>query len=124
MVRLSNLVSIITFGCNIPLFTLALPKAQPILLPSDELDARYNAARSSIKWLNYYDPDDVLGWPLAKLYDARDDGKPGPVFVDKDIDVGGIREWHNPLAHGAYWKDRNFVGPVANHLVELLEKLP
>src|SRR5581483_139492 len=67
--RLVNLVGIVTFGCNIPRFTLALPKVQPIMLPSRELSSALDAVQPAIERHNYYDPDDVLGSPVAKIYE-------------------------------------------------------
>ena len=48
--RMETLAGIITFGCKIPLFTFALKDIVPITLPG------------GVKWLNYFDPDDVLGY--------------------------------------------------------------
>ncbi|HEX4684493.1 MAG TPA: hypothetical protein VH277_17370 [Gemmatimonadaceae bacterium] len=122
--RLVNLVGIVTFGCNIPLFTLALPRVQPVLLPSLELSREYDALRPAIEWHNYYDPDDVLGWPLARIYGPRDDGLPGPTIVDHDVNVGGWKTSWNPMCHGDYWTDRNFTGPVADHIERIVKLLP
>jgi hypothetical protein len=122
--RLVNLVGIVTFGCNIPLFTLALPRVQPVLLPSPELSPSYDVLRPAIEWHNYYDPDDVLGWPLARIYGPRDDGRPGPTIVDHDINVGSWKTSWNPMCHGDYWTDRNFTGPVADHIERIMKLLP
>jgi hypothetical protein len=124
MERLVNLVGIVTFGCNIPLFTLALPKVQPILLPSAELSPALDPLRPIIEWHNYYDPDDVLGWPLAQIYGPRDDGRPGPRILDFDINVGDWKSSWNPMCHAEYWTDRDFTGPVADHLERIVKQLP
>ncbi len=123
MERLANLVGIVTFGSNIPLFTLALPAVQPILLPSDELAPALDSVRPAIEWDNYLDKDDVLGWPLAQVYGPRLDGKPSPKIVDHVINVGGLTTSWNPLCHGAYWTDRNFTGPVTDQLERVLQAL-
>jgi hypothetical protein len=122
--RLVNLVGIVTFGCNIPLFTLALPRVQPIMLPSRELSAELDAVRPAIEWHNYYDPDDVLGWPLERIYDPRADGQPGPRIVDHSINVGDWKSSWNPMCHAEYWTDRNFTGPVADHIERVVKLLP
>lgn len=56
--RLETLAGLITFGCNIPLFTLAWRKSDihPIRFPGQALDP---AARQRARWLNFFDPDDV-----------------------------------------------------------------
>lgn len=127
--RMETLVSFITFGCNIPLFVMATDPYRPIHVPSPSklIPTKWN---KSNKWLNFYDPDDVLGWPLRPLAAEEDDG----VFImdpkdrrrflqmvkDLPIDVGlwGIQNW-NPLSHLAYWEDRDFIKPVAKHMKEL-----
>jgi hypothetical protein len=122
--RLVNLVGMITFGCNIPLFTLALPRIVPILLPSPELSSTLDRVRHLVEWHNFYDADDVLGWPLAKLYDARPDGQPGPRIIDHDISVGGVKTGWNPMCHSDYWADKNFTAPVADYLHRIILALP
>ena len=124
MERLANLLGIVTFGSNIPLFTLALPAVQPILLPSDELAPGLDSVRPVIEWHNYLDKDDVLGWPLAQVYGPRKDGKPGPKIVDHLINVGGLTTSWNPLCHAEYWTDRNFTGPVTDQIERVLRALP
>jgi pimeloyl-ACP methyl ester carboxylesterase len=62
--RMETLASLVTFGSNIPLFTLALPEPQAIKFPPAQLPANLNKAA---KWLNFYDPDDVLGYPLKPI---------------------------------------------------------
>lgn len=41
------------------------------------------------RWINFYDPQDVIGYPLKTLNDAYDNA----VFLDKVINVG---QWWNP----------------------------
>jgi hypothetical protein len=56
----------ITFGCNIPLFALAFRDAK-----ADRIcrRGRHQAdVRDAVRWLNFLDQDDVLGWPLKPLY--------------------------------------------------------
>lgn len=124
MERLANLLGIVTFGSNIPLFTLALPEVQPILLPSNELSPTLDGVRPVIEWHNYFDKDDVLGWPLARVYGPRRDGKPGPTIIDHEINVGGLTTSWNPLCHAEYWTDRSFTGPVADQIERVLGALP
>lgn len=76
-----------------------------------------------IEWHSVYDKDDVLGWPLAKVYGPRDDGKAGPTVIHHEIDVGGLTTSWNPMCHGEYWTDRDFTGPVADLLARLVKAL-
>jgi len=108
------LASMITFGSTIPLFTFAYDPVVPIAFPGDDLPA---PVRSAARWTNYYDADDVLGWPLKPTgpqYDRL-------VAADVGIDVGGLVVSWNPGSHGAYWGDRSFTDPVADELATLLD---
>lgn len=103
----------ITFGCNIPLFTFAYKKIEPIEFPSPRLPSN---VKSLARWYNFYDPDDVLGYPLkpvspsyARIVDA-----------DTAINVGGLLSSWNPASHTQYWTDDSFTKPVATFLATLL----
>jgi len=104
------LAGFITFGCNIPLFTFAVDKPVPIRLPATRLPARF---KEKARWLNFYDPDDVLGWPLKPVSSAY------ARVVDADIrlQVGGAVGGWTPAAHLLYWRDRRFARHVADFLV-------
>lgn len=105
----------VTFGCNIPLFTFAYDKEEisPIRFPGELLS---DSTREKSKWLNYYDKDDVLAYPLKPINDAYN------AVVDKDIAInaGGVFANWNPMSHGAYWTDNNLTKPVAKYIEALL----
>jgi len=107
--RMESLAGFITFGSNIPLFVLAYDPVECITFPpvtlTDDLKAK-------AKWLNFYDSDDILGWPLKELSPAFT----AAVTEDKEINVGGILTSWNPLSHSEYWTDGNFTGPVAEFI--------
>lgn len=101
----SGLEVLITFGCNIPLFTFALSKVEPIQL-------------NGATWENYYDPDDVLAYPIAPTR-----GYKGAGVVDKAINVGGVFSSWNPLSHSKYWTDNSLTRPIAKHVERILKKI-
>lgn len=112
--RFEHLAGMITFGSNIPLFTFAYDPILPIAFPGTALSP---AVAELARWDNYYDRDDVLGYPLrptspqyAQVVDA-----------DVEIDVGAIGLSSTPLSHNAYWSDASFLRPVAETLGRLLE---
>jgi hypothetical protein len=107
------LTGFITFGCNIPLFTFACSKVQPIRFPPPRLPARL---KGDARWLNYFDPDDVLGWPLKPINAAY----ASVVHRDELINVGGPISGWTPASHLAYWADRRFARRVATFLDTLL----
>lgn len=111
--NLLTLGSFITFGCNIPIFVFAYEEDQifPIKYPGTGLP---EDKRVFPWWKNFFDKDDILGYPLApiceKYRDMIDDGE----LAEYPIDSGGIFASWNPFSHNGYWKDRDFYRPVAS----------
>lgn len=92
-----RLTTLITTGCNIPIFVAA--HAQEQIIP-------FNKPNAGFSWLNYYDKDDVLGWPLADLSEPY-----AALVSDIEVNVtGGFWGWlaasWNPLSHNLYWQDK------------------
>jgi hypothetical protein len=110
--RMGWLAGMVTFGSTIPLFTFAHDEVKPIAFPGADLPVRY--ARLA-RWLNYFDPDDVLGYPLGPINEAY-----AKLVHDEEINVGNLVESWNPLSHDAYWDDRDFTRPVAEYLATFL----
>ncbi|GGE88287.1 hypothetical protein [Massilia psychrophila] len=101
----------ITTGCNIPIF-VAAHKAMTIIPIS--------RPRPRFKWLNLYDPDDVLGWPLQPLSEGY-----RLLVEDRVVNVGQgvvnlvVKSW-NPLSHSGYWEDDEVLAPLASMLTGLM----
>lgn len=121
------LVSMITFGCNIPLFSLAYREAKPITVPGTKI--RKQALKDASRWLNFLDADDVLGWPLKPLYQMNSSklNKKQLDTLEKiedyEINVGGFLTVWNPAAHGKYWTDDDMTKPIAEHMRKLVRAL-
>uniref|UniRef100_UPI0040486E2D hypothetical protein n=1 Tax=Rheinheimera sp. TaxID=1869214 RepID=UPI0040486E2D len=103
--RGDRLSTLITTGCNIPIFVAA--HAQEQIIP-------FNKPNAGFSWLNYYDKDDVLGWPLADLSEPY-----AALVSDIDVNVsGGIWGWlaasWNPLSHNLYWQDKQVINQIIN----------
>jgi len=104
----STVRTFITTGCNIPVFVAAHHRmdVKPIVKPNP-----------GFSWLNLYDPDDALGWPLQPL-----EGGYETLVEDRAINAGqGIldfmtKSW-NPLSHTAYWTAAPVIQPLAGLLV-------
>lgn len=115
--RLKNLRCFLTTGCNIPIFIAGKEKIQAI---------KADAEGYCFKWHNYYDKDDVLGWPLQPLgefYDIHSDdvsASYAKAVVDYRINVGGVLTSWNPFNHRRYWSDNNFIKPAAMMIKGLL----
>jgi hypothetical protein len=100
--RLNSCVHLLTTGCNIPMFVAGLNPIEAIQKPNNEFT-----------WFNYYDRDDVLGWPLSPLSDSY-----GALVKDHEINAGGIFSSWNPWSHGQYWTDKD----VLNSLIDRIRR--
>jgi hypothetical protein len=106
----SSFQHLLTTGCNIPIFVAAhaTNKILPII------------PNQIFKWDNYYDRDDVLGWPLADLSDEY-----ARVVTDHPVNAGSgvfgwlLKSW-NPLSHGQYWGDNEVLDPLEAKLRQVL----
>ncbi len=107
------LAGMITFGCNIPLFTFAYNDVVPIQFPGKALS---DEIKSKAKWENYYDPDDILAYPLKAINPAY------KKIVKRDIpiNVGGFLSSWNPASHAGYWTDNNFTKPASKFISKYL----
>ncbi|BBM64916.1 hypothetical protein VA249_15620 [Vibrio alfacsensis] len=94
--RLNSCVFLLTTGCNIPLFVGGLDPVMPIQKLNDEFS-----------WQNYFDKDDVLGWPLSPLSPDYD-----KLVEDFSINAGGPFTSWNPWSHGQYWTDKDVLNPL------------
>ena len=103
---------LVTFGCNIPLFVSGYQTVACIRLPKNA------------QWLNLFDPDDMLGFPLEAVYDwpIDADGRERRYtdIQDHVIQVGGLLSSMTPMAHTAYWQDRDFMRHVVREIREAL----
>ena len=111
--RMYKVSGIVTFGCNIPFFTFAYDNVVPIRFPHPTLP---DYLKVKARWLNFFDPDDVLGYPLKSINAAY----ANVVDEDNAINVGGIFTSWNPLSHGKYWTDNDFTNPVADLIATFL----
>ncbi|MGH8353804.1 MAG: hypothetical protein ACRERY_09790 [Pseudomonas sp.] len=109
---LETLAGLITFGCNIPLFTFAYEQIVPIRFPGHCLS---DAVREQARWLNLYAPADTLGYPLRPLANYA-----AVVQEDRALPVGPWYKRHTPLSHMEYWSDAGFHDYVARYLRQLL----
>ena len=111
--RLQSLVRFYTTGCNIPIFVAGHKEIVAIDKPHKEF-----------KWYNFFDEDDILGWPLRPLSTSYDD-----LVTDISVDVGGgifgftLKSW-NPLSHGEYWADSVIIGHIAEELRNIVSENP
>lgn len=109
-----TLAGVITFGSPLGLFSLENNEFEkPIAKAGGALPDDF---KRRVKWLNFYDKDDILAYPLKSLNDAYNQ------VIDEDIEinVGSATTSWNPACHYGYWEDKDFVQPVAHYLSELM----
>lgn len=99
--KAETLVSLITYGSNIPLFLPPSPPIKCIQFPSPLLPPPLAALAS---WKNVYDPDDVLGYPLQHIWDDTQ----GTIIEDITINAGVWPMSETPFSHTLYNKDDDF----------------
>lgn len=100
--RLKSCVHLLTTGCNIPMFVGGLDPIQAIKKPSDHFT-----------WDNYFDKDDVLGWPLSPLSPSYQ-----ALVTDHEISAGGIFSGWSPWSHAQYWGDKDVLRPLVTKIKE------
>lgn len=105
------LAGLITTGCNIPIFVAAHASEQ--IIP-------FSKPNPHFFWLNYYDKDDVLGWPLADLSSGYQQ-----LVTDYTINAAnGFFGWlaasWNPLSHNQYWQDKGIINALSQQINKLI----
>jgi hypothetical protein len=122
--RARTLAGLVTLGSPIPLFALALPRVLAVA-PPRESPALAPAVRAAAAWHNYYDPDDVLGWPLRTLDPDPGGGAPlgagewayaDAVDADHAVASGGALTGWTPLSHTGYWEAAGVLDAAADQI--------
>jgi hypothetical protein len=110
--RLRSLRLLLTTGCNIPIFVAGHSAIEPI--------ARSKLA-AGFRWINQFDPDDVLGWPLAQLsaqYAALVEDH--AVNASGNTLLGRVKSL-TPYSHTQYWSTEKVLDRIADEIKEMLE---
>ena len=102
-----------TLGSPVALWSLRFPRfGQPVRFPTASL-ARHHPSLEAA-WINMYDPDDVIGYPLRGLNPEYHSA----VTEDRPVDVGSIFTRWNPLSHVGYWDNGGVAATIAESLAE------
>lgn len=112
--RGKTLALIYTLGSPIALWSLRYPGfGVPLRFPSRALARSHPAIEAS--WVNIYDPDDVIGYPLRSLNAAY----ARSVTEDRPVEVGSWLTGWNPLSHTAYWSNRSLANKIGADLARM-----
>ncbi|WP_404454677.1 chemotaxis protein [Virgibacillus necropolis] len=101
-----------TMGSPLALWSMRYPDfGMPIHVPSADLHSIYPKVQG--EWINFYDKDDVLAFPLKGL------NKHYQKAVTKDIEVnaGGLVTGWTPLSHSKYNTEAEVIEPIVEGLV-------
>ena len=105
-----------TLGSPIALWSLRYEGfGKPIAVPSPGLKEHYPNLGKVAEWINFYDEDDVIGYPLKTLNQFYRDA----VTEDRPINAGGLLSSWNPLSHEGYWTDDDVTKPIAGALTKV-----
>jgi len=100
-----------TLGSPIAIWSLRYPDfGVPIEVPSPGLSKHYPDLAG--EWVNYYDEDDVIAYPLKTLNEAYRKA----IKADREINAGGLLSSWNPVSHLGYWTDNDVTKPIAREL--------
>lgn len=116
--RGQTLSSFYTFGSQIPFWAMRFKNfGEPPKLPSAGLSAYY--PRATGEWINFFDHDDLLGYPIKNINCLYKDA----VTQELKVKVGNLLTGWNTLSHNDYWKSKNVIRPIAKSLANLWKQV-
>jgi hypothetical protein len=114
--RMETLVTLVTYGSTIPLFLPPVEPLECIRFPRESLPPKLRAVA---RWLNVYDPDDLLGYPIAAAWDELH----GTRIDDVTVNVGPFPLSETPFIHTRYDRDGGFLDLVVREVRKVAEAL-
>ncbi len=119
MRNMHQVASIITFGCNMPIFNFAYDYSKIFAIPfsGDQLAPKFQLKNW---WQNYYGEYDPLGFPLSKAGVDYAELAKTKQLRDIKVNVGAPFPGLDLMAHNNYWWDRNLAAGVAAQLEALI----
>lgn len=112
--RMESLVTLVTYGSTIPLFLPPVEPLECIHFPRATLPPHLRAVA---RWLNVYDPDDLLGYPIADAWDELH----GSRIDDVAVNIGIFPLSETPFAHTLYDRDGSFLKLVVAEIRKVME---
>ncbi|HAM80146.1 chemotaxis protein [Ornithinibacillus bavariensis] len=101
-----------TLGSPMALWSLRyIEFGSPLVVPSPTLKNYYPNLQG--EWLNFYDKDDVLAFPLKAINEAYNQA----VTKDVAVNAGGLITSWNPLSHLKYDTDQEVIQPIVDGLI-------
>lgn len=107
-----------TMGSPLALWSMRYPDfGFPIRVPSPGLKKIHPHVQG--EWVNFYDKDDVLAFPLKGLNENYQHA----VTKDVQVNAGGLISSWTPLSHSKYNSDVDVINPIVDGLVRTWKEL-
>jgi len=101
-----------SLGSPLALWTLRYNNfGDPIIVPPPSIQKYYPTIDG--EWLNFYDKDDILAYPLKGLNHKYQNA----VTKDVEVNVGGLLTSWNPFSHIKYDTDHSVIDRIVDGLV-------
>lgn len=102
-----------TMGSPISIWSLRYENfGDPIDFPPPNLKQHHK--KLFYEWVNFYDKDDPIAFPLRNLRGKYDDGR----VKDRQVNVGTWRQFWNPTSHMGYWLDGDIIEQIGYSLAK------
>jgi hypothetical protein len=116
--RCETLSLFVTCGCPLAIWRLRFgDDYKAIHFPGKKVESMYPGMQP--KWLNVYDKDDVLGYPITKLTDSYEKMAQAGYLEDRQYNVGAFWKSWNPLSHKGYFRDERSLDNLAGYLAAI-----
>jgi hypothetical protein len=103
-----TLTLLFTMGSPIALWGLRHDNfGSPVEVPSSALSAHWPGLEG--RWINIYDRDDIIGYPLKSINDAYNRA----VAEDRPVNTGNVLKCWNPACHISYFTEWKVIRMVA-----------
>ena len=104
----ATLTHFYTMGSPLALWALRYPGfGTPISVPASTLPDHHPGLEG--EWVNFYDKDDLIGYPLRVLGPKYQQA----VSADCAVQIRGLLVSWYPLVHPWYWNDARVIDPIA-----------
>jgi hypothetical protein len=116
--RCETLAMFITYGSPLAIWRLRFGgDYKAIEFPGSRVEEIY--PNLDPKWLNIYDQNDVLGYPITEVTDSYEAMADEGYLIDKPKNVGSFWKSWNPLSHKGYFRDENSLDDLAGYLAAI-----
>jgi hypothetical protein len=116
--KLETLTGLIMMGSTIPMYAAAYSSQayQCIVFPPENLSENLKKVAA---WHVYYDPQDVLGFPLKPVNSQYEQ----LVSVEEALNIGGILTFWNPASHIRYLRSKKINKKISGYIEKVLKNI-